>query len=99
MDGTFYINGTQPADAYRPRLLPLRQRAEVINGWLATRLETVMPALMARVGVDMWIINTREYNEDPVILSLLPAPDMSARRRTILVFTLQPDGSLERLSL
>ena len=34
MDGTFYINGTQPADAFRPRILPLRQRAEVINAWL-----------------------------------------------------------------
>ena len=45
----------------------------------------------------MWIIIAREYNEDPVIMSLLPEPMMSARRRTILVLTKQEDNTIERL--
>ncbi len=87
------------ADAYRDKILPLRQRTEVKNRWLKKRLETVLPEIMKREGFDMWIVVSREYNEDPVIMTLLPEPMMYARRRTILVFSLQEDGSLERLVL
>ena len=54
---------------------------------------------MAREGFDMWIVAAREYNEDPVIMTLLPEPSMAARRRTILVFSRRPDGTVERLTL
>ena len=87
------------ADAYRDKILPLRQRAEIKNRWLKQRLETVLPEVMKREGFDMWIVVSREYNEDPVIMTLLPEPMMYARRRTILVFHLKEDGSLERLVL
>jgi len=83
----------------RQRILPLRARAVVRNDWLRQRLDTILPALMAREGFDMWIIAAREYNEDPVILTMLPEPSMAARRRTILVFSRRPDGSVERLTL
>ena len=83
----------------RQRILPLRTRAVVRNDWLAQRLDTILPALMAREGFDMWIIAAREYNEDPVIMTMLPEPSMAARRRTILVFSRRPDGSVERLTL
>jgi len=86
-------------DAYRSKILPLRLRAEVQKDWLRQRLEKVLPEIMKREGLDMWIVAAREYNEDPVIMTLLPAPAMSARRRTILVFHLREDGTLERLTL
>jgi len=86
-------------DAYRGKILPLRERAEVRNRWLRQRLDEVLPALMREVGLDMWIVVAREYNEDPVLMTLLPQPAMSARRRTILVFSLSADGALERLAL
>jgi Xaa-Pro aminopeptidase len=40
---------------------------------------------MARNNMDMWIVIAREYNEDPVIRTMLPATWLNARRRTILV--------------
>ncbi len=83
----------------REQILPLRARAELRNEWLRSRLDTVLPEIMAREGFDMWIIAAREYNEDPVIMTLLPEPSMAARRRTILVFSRQPDGTVERLTL
>jgi len=89
----------QSTDAYREKILPLRARAEVRNQWLRQRLDLVLPELMKREGFDMWIVAAREYNEDPVIMSLLPEPAMTVRRRTILVFSLQGDGRLERLTL
>ena len=83
----------------RERLLPLRAQATVRNDWLSQRLQTVLPALMAREAFDMWIIAAREYNEDPVMMTLLPEPAMAARRRTILVFARTPDGAVERITL
>ena len=87
------------ADAYRSKILPLRAQMEVRNRWLRERLETVVPELMKREGFDMWIVCAREYNEDPVIMTLLPEPSMSARRRTILLFNRKADGAVERLTL
>ncbi len=87
------------AATLRERTLPLRTQAVVRNDWLRQRLETILPALMAREGFHMWIVAAREYNEDPVIMSMLPEPSMAARRRTILVFSRRPDGDVERLTL
>jgi len=85
-----------PVDAYRQRILPLRQRVDVVNAWLRDRLDNYLPELMAREGIDLWVVNTREYNEDPIIMTLMPAPAMSARRRTILVFARNADGTVDR---
>ncbi len=83
----------------REKLLPLRAQAELRNTWLRERLDTLLPELMAREGFDAWIVDAREYNEDPVIMTLLPEPAMAARRRTILLFARRDDGGLERLTL
>ena len=85
--------------SYVNEILPLRRQAEIRDGWLKTRLDTLLPELMGRENLDMWIVVCREYNEDPVIMSLLPATAMSARRRTILLFARQADGSIERLTV
>ena len=85
--------------AFIEGILTLREQAKVRNGWLRRRLETILPALMAREDIDLWIVACREYNEDPVLMSMLPAESMSARRRTILVFARRSDGSVERLTL
>ncbi|MFT4604077.1 MAG: hypothetical protein ACI9W4_000797 [Rhodothermales bacterium] len=68
-----------------PAVLDMRERAEVIDQLLEDRLRTVVPMLMRRAGIDMWVIAAREYNEDPVIETMLPATWLAARRRTILV--------------
>ncbi len=48
----------------------------------------------------MWIVANREYNEDPVFLSLVSPAQFAARRRTILVFTDRgPAKGVERLAL
>jgi len=94
-----------PMDPAVPEVLPMRARAVVINRVLQERLDTLMPMLMRRAGVDMWIVSAREYNEDPVIETMLPATWKAARRRTMLVFTDRgPDpnasnGGVERLAI
>lgn len=80
-------------------IVPLRREAEIVNEWRARRIRTLLPEVMRREGVDLWIVTAREYNEDPVIMSLLPAPMLSARRRTILVFHAPEDGAFEALAI
>ena len=57
----------------------------MIDSWLEERVQTVLPEIMRRADIDMWIVIAREYNEDPVIKTLLPATWQSARRTTILI--------------
>lgn len=78
----------------------LREQAERQQQWLAERLETVVPGLMRRDRVDMWVIPMREYNEDPVFASLVSPTTFAARRRTIYVFFDRgPNRGVERLAL
>lgn len=81
------------------KILPLRKQAEIQNRWLSHRLMTVLPEVMQREGFDMWIVINREYNEDPVFASLVPATMISARRLSMLVFSMQADGTLESLTI
>ena len=78
----------------------MRERAEVLDRWLDIRVETVLPEVMRREGVDMWVLISREYNEDPVLKTFLPAKWQSARRRTILLIHDPGEGQpLETLAI
>ena len=70
---------------YRP-FGTLREQAEMQQRWLSQRLTTVLPALMRKHGIDMWVVPMREYNEDPVFTSIVSPTTFAARRRTIYVF-------------
>ncbi len=102
--GIFLLLGlfTQSAaqNSYFPKTLDMRERAQVIDEWLQERAETVLPGLMRRAGIDMWVIISREYNEDPVLKTFLPSTWQSARRTTILVIYDQgEDKPLETLAM
>ena len=75
-------------DCFPQAVLSLKERVSAIEDIQKDRLENLLPKLMKREKIDCWIIITREYNEDPIIKSLLPPTWLNARRRTILVFTL-----------
>ena len=78
----------------------LREQAALQQQWLEKRLTTVLPALMRKHGVDMWVIPMREYNEDPTFTSLVSATTFAARRRTIYVFFDRgPEKGVERIAL
>src|SRR2546425_9949402 len=77
----------QPAAQRRPKPLPsLREQAAIRQEWLKVRLERVLPPLMRKHGVQMWLVICREYDEDPVFYSLVSPTVFAARRRTIYVF-------------
>lgn len=86
--------------AQPPSLPPLREQAEIQQQWLKLRLERVLPQLMRKHGVQMWLVICREYNEDPVYFSLVSPTALAARRRTIyLFFDRGEEKGIERLAL
>lgn len=64
----------------------LREQAALQQQWLEKRITTLLPPLMRKYGIEMWVIPMREYNEDPVFTSLVSPTTFAARRRTIYVF-------------
>ena len=82
------------------QILSEKNRAVKINDILKNRFENVLPGLMDKTGIDMWILISREYNEDPVLKTMLPAEWLNARRRTILVFYRDKENnSLDKLAV
>ena len=64
----------------------LREQAAMQQEWLRERLDTFLPQLMRKHGIDMWVVPMREYNEDPVFSAITAPETFAARRRTIYVF-------------
>lgn len=83
------------------RILPLRERAKIKDDLLKDRLDNLIPTLMRREGIDAWVLISREYNEDPVLKTMLPATWLNARRRTVFIFLDygDEDGGIERLAV
>ncbi len=81
-------------------ILPEVERARLVDEILEERLDSLLPALMDRSGIDMWVLISREYNEDPVLKTFLPATWLSARRRTMLLFYRdKKTGKTDRLAV
>ena len=82
------------------QILSMQDRAATIDRLLEDKLKNTLPALMRREGLDMWIVMSREYNEDPIIKTLLPATWLAARRRTILLmYDPGPGHEIETLAV
>ena len=77
---------------FSQNILPLRERADLIDTIQKERIQNLLPKLMEEQNLDLWVLITREYNEDPVVKTLLPPTWLNARRRTILVFSKTEKG-------
>jgi Xaa-Pro aminopeptidase len=82
------------------QVLSDREQSRVVDEILTERFNTLLPMLMERTGIDMWVIIAREYNEDPVLKTMLPSTWLSARRTTMLVFFQDPKSKkVEKLAI
>ena len=86
------INWTMGKARDVDNILTERRRAEIVNENVAWRLDNILPQIMRREGIDLWLVICFEYNEDPVFMSLTTRPRMSARRLSILLFHDSPEG-------
>ncbi|MCE2845338.1 MAG: aminopeptidase P family protein [Sediminibacterium sp.] len=68
------------------QVMSVKDQAVTINEVLTDRIDHLLPKLMDEAKIDCWLIISREYNEDPILKTFLPAEWLSARRTTMLVF-------------
>ena len=55
---------------------------------------------MDDADLDMWLLISREYNEDPVLKTMLPATWLNARRRTMILFYRNKEqNTMERIAV
>lgn len=95
-----YLLLVLPFTGFTQQILPEEQRARVVDEILEERFNSLLPNLMDDTGIDMWILISREYNEDPVLKTMLPATWLNARRRTILLFYRdKAAGSIDKLAV
>ncbi|WP_439132098.1 M24 family metallopeptidase [Polaribacter sp.] len=91
---------TPKAEKNTYSILSEQDRAIKKDELLEDRLTHVLPALMDKANIDMWLLISREYNEDPILKTMLPATWLNARRRTIIVFYRDTaKNTLERLAV
>ena len=64
----------------------LREQAAMQQDWLRKRLDTFLPPLLRKHGIDLWVVPMREYTEDPIFTAIAAPTTFAARRRTIYVF-------------
>ncbi|GHU96801.1 Xaa-Pro aminopeptidase [Spirochaetia bacterium] len=81
-----------------PAVLPLKTQYQIGDEILQDRLKTLLPALMKECGVNLWLVICREYNEDPVFKTLVPALVKNAARMSCLAFAMEK-GRLRAINL
>lgn len=80
------------------RVLPLRERAEIMRRVLRNRLETVLPLALREAGLDMWLVLCQEDDLDPVFKTLLPM-DTWCPILQMLIFYDRGEAGVERINL
>jgi hypothetical protein len=86
-------------DLYSQDIFLLKDRSNIIDNILKERIENLLPEIMQKEAIDMWVLIAREYNEDPIIKTFLPSTWLNARRRTILVLYINDNKELETVSI
>ncbi|MBM6617315.1 M24 family metallopeptidase [Bacillus suaedaesalsae] len=72
-------------------ILPLKKQEIIRDNFLKERLDSVLKEAMVKADIPMWIVISKEYNEDPVVETLTPCEHDSSRRLSIFVFVLHQE--------
>jgi len=94
-----------PADRARhsaarfPKVLPVRERAEIMNRVLAERLDTVLPLAMREADLDMWLVICQEDNLDPVFESMIPVDTWCPILQILVFYDRGPEAGVERINV
>lgn len=67
MKNGFILFFALTSSLFGQHILPLRERAKLIEEIQKERIEKLLPQLMQEEEIDLWVLITREYNEDPVV--------------------------------
>jgi Xaa-Pro aminopeptidase len=82
-----------------PQVLPMRQRADVINRNTKERLETIVPIAMREQGLDMWIVLCQEDDLDPVFKTMIPMDTWCPILQMLVFFDRGKRWGIERINI
>ena len=77
---TFAQNKSGEKIPSMPKLLTLRQQADVREAWLKKRFDTMLLPMMRKHNVSMWIVTNEEFHSDAVTESIVPPVPIVGRR-------------------
>lgn len=81
------------------KVLPLRQRSEVVHRVVKKRLETILPAAMRENGFDMWLVVCQEDDWDPIHDTLGPMDPWRPILQMLVFYDRGPQAGVERINL
>src|SRR5947207_1177979 len=81
-----------------PKLLSVREQLDTREGWLKTRLDTMLLPMMRRAKIQMWIVTNEEFHPEPVVEFIAP-PIPYEGRRDFFIFTDRGSDKLERIAV
>lgn len=76
----------------------MKEQYELQDSILQERLNDLLPVVMANSKADAWVIASKEYHEDPIFSSIVPASYLTARRVTMMAF-IKDQGKIRRFSI
>ena len=82
-----------------PKVLPLRERAELVNDILSDRLDTILPAIMREADIDTWVIVCNEDNLDPVFRTMIPWESWTPILQIVVLHDAGEGKGVERLNI
>jgi len=82
-----------------PRVLGIRERAELVLSITRDRLDRLLPGLMRETGFDMWIIACNEDDLDPVLMTMMPYENWCPITQILVLFDRGPEKGVERVNV
>lgn len=82
-----------------PAVLPLRERAAIVDKMTKMRLDRLLGRFMEETKFDMWIILCNEDNYDPVFLTMIPYESWCPITQILVYYQSEPGRDVERLNI
>ncbi len=82
-----------------PRVLPMRERADVIHRLLEERFQAILPMAMREAGLDMWLVLCQEDNLDPVFSTMIPMDTWCPILQILVFCDRGGDEGVERINI
>jgi len=82
-----------------PRILSIKERAELVNTITLKRLDLLVPKFMRKTGFDMWIITCNEDDLDPIFKTMIPYGQWCPITQIIVFYDRGPEKGVERLNV
>ena len=94
-------HATAPAapDGSVPKVLNIRDRADLVLRVTRDRLDSLLPGLMRETGFDMWIITCNEDVPDPVLMTMMPYENWCPITQILVLYDRGPERGVERINV